>query len=85
MEFGIEKYSFMLILCAYQAFKVIKNGVNVQNILIGIGYITVAVIYFKYESKIKKAIYEILPFLIFYVLFGVLFESFIVTFFEQIK
>ena len=25
MEFGIEKYSFMLILCAYQAFKVIKK------------------------------------------------------------
>ena len=82
MEFGIEKYSFMLILCAYQAFKVTKNGLNIQNILIGIGYITVATIYFKYESKIKKAIYEILPFLIFYVLFGVLFESFIVTFFE---
>ena len=85
MEFGIEKYSFMLILCAYQAFKVIKNGVNIQNILISIGYITVATIYFKYESKIKKAIYEVLPFLIFYVLFGVLFESFIITFFEQIK
>ena len=85
MEFRIEKYSFMLILCAYQAFKVIKNGVNIQNILISIGYITVTVIYFKYEDKIKKAIYEILPFLIFYVLFGVFFESFIVTFFEQIK
>ena len=57
MEFGIEKYSFMLILCAYQAFKVIKNGVNIQqNILIGIGYITVATIYFKYESKIKGAV-----------------------------
>ena len=82
MEFGINKSSFMFPLCAYQAFKVIKNGVNIQNILIGIGYITVAVIYFKYESKIKKTIYEILPFLIFYVLFGVLFESFIVTFFE---
>ena len=85
MEFGIEKYSFMLILCAYQAFKVIKNGVNIQNILISIGYITVATVYFKYESKIKNAIYEILPFLIFYVLFGVLFESFVETLFEQIK
>lgn len=62
MEFGIEKYSFMLILCVYQAFKVIKNGVNIQNILISIGYITVTVIYFKYEDKIKKAIYKILPF-----------------------
>ena len=82
MKYGINKSSFMFPLCAYQAFKVIKNGVNIQNILIGIGYITVAVIYFKSESKIEKAIYEILPFLIFYVLFGVLFESFIVTFFE---
>jgi len=77
MEFGIEKYSFMLILCAYQAFKVIRNGLNIQNILIGIGYITVAVIYFKYESKIKKAIYEILPFLIFYWLIGTLFKAII--------
>ena len=85
MKYEINKSNFIFVLCAYQAFKVIKNGVNIQNILIGIGYITVAVIYFKYESKIKKAIYEVLPFLIFYVLFGVLFESFIVTFFEQIK
>lgn len=85
MEFGIEKYSFMLILCAYQAFKVIRNGVNIQNILIGIGYITAAVIYFKYEDKIKKAIYKILPFLIFYVLVGVLFESFVETLFSQVK
>ena len=85
MEFRIEKYSFMLILCAYQAFKAIKNGVNIQNILIGIGYITAAVIYFKYESKIKKAIYEVLPFLIFYVLVGVLFESFVETLFSQVK
>ena len=60
----------MLILCAYQAFKVTKNGLNIQNILIGIGYIAVAVTYFEYESKIKKAIYEILPFLIFYWLIG---------------
>ena len=82
MKYKIDKSNFIFILCAYQAFKVIKNGLNIQNILIGIGYITVAVIYFKYESEIKKAIYEILPFLIFYVLFGVLFESFIVTFFE---
>lgn len=82
MKYEIDKSNFIFILCAYQAFKIIKNGVNTQNILIGIGYITVATIYFKYESKIKKAIYEILPFLIFYVLFGVLFESFIVTFFE---
>ena len=74
MEFGIEKYSFMLILCAYQAFKVTKNGLNIQNILIGIGYIAVAVTYFEYESKIKKAIYEILPFLIFYWLIGTLFK-----------
>lgn len=36
MEFGINKSSFMFPLCAYQAFKVIKNGVNIQNILIGI-------------------------------------------------
>ena len=85
MEFGIEKYSFMLILCAYQAFKVIKNGVNIQNILISVGYITVTVIYFKYEDKIKKAIYEILPFLIFYTLLGLLFESFIETLFSQVK
>ena len=85
MKYKIDKSNFIFILCAYQAFKVIKNGVNIQNILIGIGYITVAVIYFKYENKIKKAIYEIMPFLIFYVLFGVFFESFIVTFFEQIK
>ena len=85
MEFGIEKYSFMLILCAYQAFKVIKNGVNIQNILIGIGYIAVATIYFEYEDKIKKAIYKILPFLIFYVLVGVLFESFVETLFSQVK
>ena len=82
MKYEIDKSNFIFILCAYQAFKIIKNGVNTQNILIGIGYRTVATIYFKYESKIKKAIYEILPFLIFYVLFGVLFESFIVTFFE---
>ena len=74
MEFGINKSSFMFPLCAYQAFKVIKNGVNIQNILIGIGYITVAVIYFKYERKIKKTIYEILPFLIFYWLIGTLFK-----------
>ena len=74
MEFGINKSSFMFPLCAYQAFKVIKNGVNIQNILIGIRYITVAVIYFKYESKIKKTIYEILPFLIFYWLIGTLFK-----------
>ena len=73
MKYEIDKSNFKFVLCAYQAFKVIKNGVNIQNILIGIGYI------------IKKAIYEILPFLIFYVLFGVLFESFIITFFEQIK
>lgn len=85
MKYEIDKSNFIFILCAYQTFKVIKNGVNIQNILIGIGYITVAVIYFKYEDKIKKAIYKILPFLIFYVLFGVLFESFIVTLFEQIK
>ena len=85
MEFGIEKYSFMLILCAYQAFKVIRNGLNVKNILIGIGYIAVATIYFEYEDKIKKVIYKILPFLIFYTLLGVLFESFFVTLFEQIK
>ncbi len=64
----------MLILCAYQAFKVTKNGLNIQNILIGIGYIAVAVTYFEYESKIKKAIYEILPFLIFYWLIGTLFK-----------
>lgn len=75
----------MLILCAYQAFKVIKNGVNIQNILIGIGYIAVAVIYFKYEDKIKKAIYKILPFLIFYTLLGLLFESFVETLFSQVK
>ena len=85
MKYGIDKSNFIFILCAYQAFKVIKNGVSIQNILIGIGYITVAVIYFKYESKIKKAIYEILPFLIFYTLLGLLFESFFVTLFEQIK
>ena len=85
MKYEIDKSNFIFILCAYQAFKVIKNGVNIQNVLIGIGYITVAVIYFKYEDKIKKAIYKILPFLIFYVLFGVLFKSFIITFFEQIK
>mgnify|MGYP006957335607 CR=1 FL=1 len=83
MEFGIEKYSFMLILCAYQAFKVIKNGVNIQNILISIGYITVTVIYFKYEDKIKKAIYEILPFLIFYWLIGTLFKVIIEVSFRQ--
>lgn len=85
MKYEIDKCNFIFVLCAYQAFKVIKNGVNIQNILIGIGYITVATVYFKYESKIKKAIYEILPFLIFYVLFGVLFESFVETLFEQIK
>ena len=85
MKYGIDKSNFIFILCVYQAFKVIENRVNIQNILISIGYITVAVIYFKYEDKIKKAIYEILPFLIFYVLFGVLFESFVITFFEQIK
>ena len=85
MEFRIEKYSFMLILCVYQAFKVIKNGANIQNILISIGYITVAVIYFKYEDKIKKVIYEILPFLIFYTLLGLLFESLVETLFSQVK
>lgn len=85
MKYEIDKSNFIFILCAYQAFKVIKNGVNTQNILIGIGYITVATIYFKYESKIKKAIYEILPFLIFYVLVGVLFESFVETLFSQVK
>ena len=58
---------------------------NIQNILISIGYITVTVIYFKYEDKIKKAIYKILPFLIFYVLVGVLFESFVETLFSQVK
>ena len=85
MKYEIDKSNFIFIVCAYQAFKVIKNGVNTQNILIGIGYITVATIYFKYESKIKKAIYEILPFLIFYVLVGVLFESFVETLFSQVK
>ena len=85
MKYEIDKSNFIFVLCAYQAFKVIKNGVNIQNILIGIWSITVAVIYFKYETKIKKAIYEVLPFIIFYVLLGVLFESFIITFFEQIK
>ena len=85
MKYGIDKCNFIFVLCAYQAFKVIKNGLNIQNILIGIGYVTVAVIYFKYESKIKKAIYEILPFLIFYTLLGLLFESFFETLFEQIK
>ena len=74
MKYEIDKSNFIFILCVYQAFKVIKNGLNIQNILIGIGYITVAVIYFKYESKIKKAIYEILPFLIFYWLIGTLFK-----------
>ena len=74
MKYEINKSNFIFVLCAYQAFKVIKNGVNIQNILIGIGYITVAVIYFKYESKIKKTIYEILPFLIFYWLIGTLFK-----------
>ena len=74
MKYEIDKSNFIFVLCAYQAFKVIKNGVNIQNILIGIGYITVAVIYFKYESKIKKTIYEILPFLIFYWLIGTLFK-----------
>ena len=74
MKYEIDKCNFIFVLCAYQAFKVIKNGVNIQNILIGIGYITVAVIYFKYESKIKKTIYEILPFLIFYWLIGTLFK-----------
>ena len=57
MKYEIDKSNFIFILCAYQAFKVIENRVNIQNILISIGYITVAVIYFKYESKIKKAIY----------------------------
>ncbi|AMD94561.1 hypothetical protein [Leptotrichia sp. oral taxon 847] len=85
MKYGIDKYNFIFVLCAYQAFKVIKKGANVQNILIGIGYITVAAIYFKYESIIKKAIYKILPFLIFYTLLGLLFESFVETLFEQIK
>ena len=85
MKYEIDKSNFIFILCAYQAFKVIENRVNIQNILISIGYITVAVIYFKYESKIKKAIYEILPFLIFYVLFGVFFESFVETLFSQVK
>ena len=74
MKCEIDKSNFIFILCAYQAFKVIKNGVNIQNILIGIGYIAVAVTYFEYESKIKKAIYEILPFLIFYWLIGTLFK-----------
>ena len=77
MKYEIDKSNFIFILCAYQTFKVIKNGLNIQNILIGIGYITVAVIYFKYESKIKKAIYEILPFLIFYWLIGTLFKEII--------
>lgn len=74
MKYEIDKCNFIFVLCAYQAFKVIKNGVNIQNILIGIGYIAVAVTYFEYESKIKKAIYEILPFLIFYWLIGTLFK-----------
>ena len=85
MKYKIDKSNFIFILCAYQAFKVIKNGVNIQNILISIGYITVTVIYFKYEDKIKKAIYEILPFLIFYTLLGLLFKSFIETLFSQVK
>jgi len=74
MKYEIDKSNFIFILCAYQAFKVIKNGLNIQNISIGIGYVTVAVIYFKYEDKIKKTIYEILPFLIFYWLIGTLFK-----------
>lgn len=74
MKYEIDKSNFIFILCAYQVFKVIKNGLNIQNISIGIGYVTVAVIYFKYEDKIKKAIYEILPFLIFYWLIGTLFK-----------
>ena len=74
MKYEIDKSNFIFILCAYQVFKVIKNGLNIQNISIGIGYVTVAVIYFKYEEKIKKTIYEILPFLIFYWLIGTLFK-----------
>lgn len=85
MKYGIDKCNFIFVLCVYQVFKVIKKGLNIQNILIGIGYITVAAIYFKYESIIKKAIYKILPFLIFYTLLGLLFESFVETLFEQIK
>lgn len=48
MEFGIEKYSFMLILCAYQAFKVIKNGVNIPNILKNTTFFNI--LYFSWSS-----------------------------------
>ena len=46
----------------------------VKQILICLGYLMTFIIYFEYESKIKKAIYEILPFLIFYWLIGTLFK-----------
>ena len=57
----------------------------VKQILICLGYLMTFIIYLKYEKNIKKAIYKILPFLIFYTLLGLLFESFVETLFSQVK
>ena len=46
----------------------------VKQILICLGYLMTFIIYLKYEKNIKKAIYKILPFLIFYWLIGTLFK-----------
>ena len=45
-----------------------------KQILICLGYLMTFIIYLKYEKNIKKAIYKILPFLIFYWLVGTLFK-----------
>ena len=52
--------------------------------LIWVGYIAACFIYFRYK-KIKKVINELLPFLVFYKLTGLFFESIIEALFEQIK
>lgn len=45
-----------------------------KQILICLGYLVTIVIYYRYKQKIKKVIYEILPFWIFYILLGTLFK-----------
>lgn len=45
-----------------------------KQTLICLGYLVTIVIYYRYKQKIKKVIYEILPFCIFYILLGTLFK-----------
>ena len=50
------------------------KGEDMKQTLICLGYLVTIVIYYKYKQKIKKVIYEILPFWTFYILLGTLFK-----------